>query len=75
MKWRKKEWPNKVYSIVTIEINEIETGKCDVIMNQKDVPIQDGYNNPTVVENVTNGWKELIFNRINKVLGYGISDP
>lgn len=74
MKWRKKEWIETVYSIVTITLTTIEEGNIDVKMTQTGVPIQDAYKNPTIVENTENGWKELIFGRISKVLGYTCND-
>ncbi|GLJ32966.1 hypothetical protein SUGI_0663860 [Cryptomeria japonica] len=71
-KWRSGSWPDGLYSMVTITLEEPEVGITVVKLTQTDIPEEDRFGNATVVENTERGWREHIFNRIRAVFGYGI---
>jgi len=58
--------------ILQLVIDEPESGVTIIKLKQTDVPEEDRYGNSTVVENTERGWKELIFQRIRAVFGFGI---
>ena len=43
-----------------------------VTVNQKDIPEYDMYDRSIIPENIENGWKEMVFERIAKYMGYAI---
>ncbi|CAL5012909.1 unnamed protein product [Urochloa decumbens] len=71
-KWRFGSWPDGLYSTVRLVFDEPESGVTIIKLKQTDVPMEDKYGNSTVVENTERGWKELIFQRIRGVFGFGI---
>ncbi|WVZ92575.1 hypothetical protein U9M48_038626 [Paspalum notatum var. saurae] len=71
-KWRFGSWPDGLYSSVRLVFDEPESGVTIIKLKQTDVPEEDKYGNATVVENTERGWRELIFQRIRGVFGFGI---
>ncbi|RCV31426.1 hypothetical protein SETIT_6G176200v2 [Setaria italica] len=71
-KWRFGSWPDDLYSSVRLVFDEPESGVTIIKLKQTDVPEEDKYGNSTVVENTERGWRELIFQRIRGVFGFGI---
>lgn len=71
-KWRFGSWPDGLYSSVRLTFDEPESGVTIIKLKQTDVPEEDKYGNSTVVENTERGWRELIFQRIRGVFGFGI---
>ncbi|KAL6661296.1 hypothetical protein ACP70R_000680 [Stipagrostis hirtigluma subsp. patula] len=71
-KWRFGSWPDGLYSSVRLVFDEPESGVTVIKLKQTDVPEEDKYGNSTVVENTERGWRELIFQRIRGVFGFGI---
>ncbi|KAK1397677.1 Aha1 domain-containing protein [Heracleum sosnowskyi] len=71
-KWRFGNWPDGLHSMVRLTLDEPEPGTTVVNLIQTDVPEEDRYGNSTVVENTERGWKDLIFNKIRAVFGFGI---
>ncbi|KAL5707855.1 hypothetical protein ACHQM5_018710 [Ranunculus cassubicifolius] len=71
-KWRFQSWADGVYSTVRISFDEPESGYTIVKLKQTGVPEEDRYGNSTVVENTERGWRDLIFNKIRAVFGFGI---
>ncbi|KMZ71719.1 Activator of 90 kDa heat shock protein ATPase [Zostera marina] len=71
-KWRFSSWADEVYSIVRMEFDEPESGLTIIKLTQVNVPIEDRFGNSTVVENTEKGWKDLIFQRIRNVFGFGM---
>ncbi|CAL5005823.1 unnamed protein product [Urochloa decumbens] len=71
-KWRFGSWPDGLYSTVRLMFDEPESGVTIIKLKQTDVPMEDKYGNSTVVENTERGWRELIFQRIRGVFGFGI---
>uniref|UniRef100_A0A0E0EM92 Activator of Hsp90 ATPase AHSA1-like N-terminal domain-containing protein n=1 Tax=Oryza meridionalis TaxID=40149 RepID=A0A0E0EM92_9ORYZ len=71
-KWRFGSWPDGVHSTVRLVFDEPESGVTVISLKQTDVPEEDRYGNSTVVENTERGWRELIFQRIRGVFGFGI---
>lgn len=71
-KWRFGSWPDGLYSSVRLMFDEPESGVTIIKLKQTDVPEEDKYGNSTVVENTERGWRELIFQRIRGVFGFGI---
>ncbi|KAK2363527.1 activator of 90 kDa heat shock protein ATPase protein [Trifolium repens] len=57
---------------VKLVFEEPEPGVTVVKLTHTDVPEEDRYGNATVVENTERGWRELIFQRIRAVFGFGI---
>ncbi|XP_059646413.1 uncharacterized protein LOC132293045 [Cornus florida] len=71
-KWRFGSWPDGIQSLVRLTFEEPEPGVTIVKLTQTDVPEEDRYGNSTVVENTERGWRDLIFNKIRAVFGFGI---
>lgn len=71
-KWRFGSWPDNIYSTVKISFDEPEPGVTVVNLTQTNIPVEDRYGNSTVVENTERGWRDLIFQRIRAVFGFGI---
>ncbi|KAI4300672.1 hypothetical protein L6164_034021 [Bauhinia variegata] len=71
-KWRFGSWPEGMQSLVRLVFEEPEPGVTVVKLTHTDVPEEDKYGNATVAENTERGWRELIFQRIRAVFGFGI---
>ncbi|KAF8403929.1 hypothetical protein HHK36_012036 [Tetracentron sinense] len=71
-KWRFGNWADGIHSKVRLVFDEPEPGVTIVKLTQTDVPEEDRYGNSTVVENTERGWRELIFNKIRAVFGFGM---
>ncbi|XP_021770328.1 activator of 90 kDa heat shock protein ATPase homolog [Chenopodium quinoa] len=71
-KWRFGNWPDGVFSTVKLTFEEPESGVTVVKLVQTDVPEEDRYGNETVVENTERGWRDLIFQRIRAIFGFGL---
>ncbi|CAI8602281.1 unnamed protein product [Vicia faba] len=71
-KWRFGSWPDGKHSLVRIVFEEPESGITVVKLTHTDVPEEDRYGNATVVENTEKGWRDLIFQRIRSVFGFGM---
>ncbi|KAK9123123.1 hypothetical protein Sjap_012725 [Stephania japonica] len=71
-KWRFSNWADGIHSTVRIAMDEPESGVTVVKLTQTGVPEEDRYGNSTVVENTERGWRDLIFNKIRAVFGFGI---
>ncbi|KAL5059493.1 hypothetical protein RYX36_031097 [Vicia faba] len=71
-RWRFGSWADGVQSQVKLVFEEPEPGVTVVKLTHTDVPEEDRYGNATVVENTERGWRELIFQRIRAVFGFGI---
>ena len=70
LKWRRREWEDGVYSIVTIDFITIDHAVTELHIVQHDVPKYDRFGNTGVLESVKNGWIEMVFRRIGMILGY-----
>ncbi|GER52463.1 activator of 90 kDa heat shock protein ATPase-like protein [Striga asiatica] len=70
--WRFGSWPDGIVSTVRLSFDEPESGVTIVKLTHTDVPEEDRYGNATVVENTERGWRDLIFQRIRAVFGFGI---
>ncbi|XP_020213857.1 activator of 90 kDa heat shock protein ATPase homolog 1 [Cajanus cajan] len=71
-RWRFGSWNDGVQSTVRLVFEEPEAGVTVVKLTHTDVPEEDRYGNATVVENTERGWRDLIFQRIRAVFGFGI---
>ncbi|KAI4348795.1 hypothetical protein L6164_009473 [Bauhinia variegata] len=71
-KWRFGSWPDGMQSLVKLVFDEPEPGVTVIKLTHTDVPEEDRYGNATVVENTERGWRDLIFQRIRAVFGFGI---
>ncbi|XVE75741.1 hypothetical protein DITRI_Ditri12bG0117200 [Diplodiscus trichospermus] len=71
-RWRFGSWPDGVDSTVRLVFEEPEPGVTTIRLTHTDVPEEDRYGNATVVENTERGWRDLIFNKIRAVFGFGI---
>ncbi|KAE8674280.1 hypothetical protein F3Y22_tig00111769pilonHSYRG00740 [Hibiscus syriacus] len=71
-RWRFGSWPDGVDSTVRLVFDEPEPGVTIIKLTHSDVPEEDRYGNATVVENTERGWRDLIFNKIRAVFGFGI---
>ncbi|KAJ6824423.1 activator of 90 kDa heat shock protein ATPase-like protein [Iris pallida] len=71
-KWRFGSWADGIHSTVKMVFDEPEPGVTIIKLTQTNVPDEDRYGNSTVVENTEKGWKDLIFQRIRAVFGFGI---
>jgi hypothetical protein len=57
---------------VAIDINEPEPGHTEVSLTQTGIPDEDKFGNHNVVQTTEHGWRNLIFQRIRSVFGYGV---
>ncbi|TKY62523.1 Activator of 90 kDa heat shock protein ATPase-like 1 [Spatholobus suberectus] len=71
-RWRFGSWNDGVQSTVRLVFEEPDAGVTVVKLTHTDVPEEDRYGNATVVENTERGWRDLIFQRIRAVFGFGI---
>ncbi|MBA0814696.1 hypothetical protein Gohar_020507 [Gossypium harknessii] len=71
-RWRFGSWSDGIDSTVRLVFNEPEPGVTVIKLTHSDVPEEDRYGNATVVENTERGWRDLIFNKIRAVFGFGI---
>ncbi|KAM1096561.1 hypothetical protein TB2_013815 [Malus domestica] len=71
-KLRFGSWPDGIDSTVRLTLEEPEPGLTVVKLTHTDIPDEDRYGNATVVENTERGWRDLIFQRIRAVFGFGI---
>ncbi|XP_062167510.1 uncharacterized protein LOC133873772 [Alnus glutinosa] len=71
-KWRFGNWVDGIHSTVRLALDEPEPGLTVVKLTHTDIPEEDRYGNSTVVENTERGWRDLIFNKIRAVFGFGI---
>ena len=65
-----KDWAEGVFSIVQITLQDAGDNCCEVQVNQTEIPEYDSYNKFVHLENLENGWKGMIFKRIEQVFGY-----
>ncbi|KAF5473375.1 hypothetical protein F2P56_009990 [Juglans regia] len=72
LNWRFANWDDGIHSTVKLALDEPEPGVTVVKLAHTDIPEEDRYGNATVVENTERGWRDLIFNRIRAVFGFGI---
>ncbi|KAL3632402.1 hypothetical protein CASFOL_025386 [Castilleja foliolosa] len=70
--WRFGSWHDGILSMVRLTFEEPESGITVVKLVHTDVPEEDRYGNSTVVENTERGWRDLIFQRIRAVFGFGV---
>ncbi|PPD85870.1 hypothetical protein GOBAR_DD17190 [Gossypium barbadense] len=70
--WRFGSWSDGIDSTVRLVFNEPEPGVTVIKLTHSDVPEEDRYGNATVVENTERGWRDLTFNKIRAVFGFGI---
>ncbi|KAK7278811.1 hypothetical protein RJT34_23849 [Clitoria ternatea] len=71
-RWRFGSWHEGVQSMVRIVFEEPEAGVTVLKLTHSDVPAEDRFGNATVVENTERGWRDLIFQRIRAVFGFGM---
>ncbi|KAK4272603.1 hypothetical protein QN277_021135 [Acacia crassicarpa] len=71
-KWRFGNWPDGIHSMVRLVFEEPEPGVTIIKLTHSDIPDEDSYGNATVVENTERGWRDLIFQRIRAVFGFGL---
>ena len=67
MLWRFKDWDS--YSHVTIDFEESDN-EVVISLKQTEVPTHDKYGKHVHLDNLENGWRSNIFERISKVFGY-----
>ena len=65
MAWRFSHWTEGHYSQVALKLKDAD-GAVKLSMEHKDVPIED-------LERCKEGWRNLQFNRMKTVLGFGSS--
>ena len=70
-KWRMKDWPNDVYSSVTMTFTGSDDS-TELTIDQTEIPEYDTYGKFVHLDNLENGWKQMIFQRIEQVFGYPI---
>ena len=70
-RWRFRNWPDDVYSRVTITLSEPEYGTTVLLLEQSGVPARDKFGNESVLDTTEAGWRLNYFDRIRKVFGYG----
>ncbi|XWS59271.1 hypothetical protein CRYUN_Cryun08bG0107100 [Craigia yunnanensis] len=71
-RWIFGSWPDGIDSTVRLVFDEPEPGVTVIKLIHTGVPEEDRYGNATVVENTERGWRDLIFNKIRAVFGFGI---
>ena len=61
MKWRMKDWAADVFSNVEMTFQDNGGDNTEITINQTEVPEYDTYNKSVHIDNLENGWKQMIF--------------
>mgnify|MGYP002636440792 CR=1 FL=1 len=70
MQWRMKDWAADVFSTVKITFVDDGGNNTEVKVEQSEIPEYDTYNKFVHLDNLEQGWKQMIFKRIEQVFGY-----
>ena len=70
MKWRMKDWAEGVFSDVKITFEDAGDHQTEVTVDQTEIPEYDTYNKFVHLDNLEQGWRQMIFKRIEQVFGY-----
>ena len=71
MNWRFKDW-GQVWSHVLINLEQEEDDEVIVTVKQTKVPAYDSYGKHVHLDNLENGWRNNIFEKLSKVFGFPI---
>ena len=66
MKWKMKDWD----SFADCKIKFEGSGSCDVHVTLVDIPDDNKFGSRLDMNNITQGWREMIFKRLHQVFGY-----
>eukprot|EP00882_Tetradesmus_deserticola_P008632 GHRQ01009101.1.p1 GENE.GHRQ01009101.1~~GHRQ01009101.1.p1 ORF type:complete len:352 (+),score=138.82 GHRQ01009101.1:1029-2084(+) len=72
MSWRFNSWEEGCESKVEIDLSEPEPGNTVLQLKHTGLPEADKYGHGDVQEQVEQGWRGQIFNRIRAVFGFGV---
>ncbi|KAF6251542.1 activator of Hsp90 ATPase [Scenedesmus sp. NREL 46B-D3] len=72
LSWRFNSWEEGCESKVEIDLLEPEPGNTVLQLKHTGLPEADKYGHGDVQEQVEQGWRGQIFNRIRAVFGYGV---
>uniref|UniRef100_A0A383VZK0 Activator of Hsp90 ATPase AHSA1-like N-terminal domain-containing protein n=1 Tax=Tetradesmus obliquus TaxID=3088 RepID=A0A383VZK0_TETOB len=72
MSWRFNSWEEGCLSKVEVELSEPEPGNTVLQLKHTGLPEADKFGHGDVQEQVEQGWRGQIFNRIRAVFGYGV---
>jgi activator of HSP90 ATPase len=70
--WRFQDWPDGCVSLVTLDLSEPDAGTTVVALTQTGVPTADRTGAPGTVDRMESGWRDMVFDRIRRVFGYGV---
>ena len=67
-----KDWPEGTFSEVTITFKDAGDDNTEIVVDQQAVPEYDHYNKAIHITGLEEGWRNMIFKRIEQVFGYPI---
>ena len=70
--WRFKDWPDGATSRVAMDFTEPASGTTVIDLAQTGVPTADRAGGAGTVERMEAGWRDMVFDRIRRVFGYGV---
>jgi len=70
--WRFRDWPDGCVSRVTMDLAEPAAGTTVLELRQTGVPTADRAGSGGTVERMEVGWRDMVFDRIRRVFGYGV---
>jgi activator of HSP90 ATPase len=70
--WRFADWPEGALSRVTMDFSEPDAGTTVVSLRQTGVPTADKTGAAGTVERMEAGWRDMVFDRVRRVWGYGV---
>jgi activator of HSP90 ATPase len=70
--WRFADWPEGCTSRVAMAFTEPESGTTVVDLQQTGVPTVDKTGAGGTVDRMESGWRDMVFDRIRRVFGYGV---
>eukprot|EP00347_Sterkiella_histriomuscorum_P005536 403356236 len=70
MNWKFKDW--EAFSNVIITFDSDDDDECTVEIVQTKIPTHDKFLKHVHLDNLENGWRANIFERLSKVFGYAL---
>ena len=70
--WRFSDWPDGVTSRVEMTLSEPQAGTTVLDLKQTGVPTRDKSGAAGTVDRMEAGWRDMVFDRIRRVFGYGV---
>ena len=70
MNWRMRDWQPDDWSTVEIMLTAPNATTCKLVLKQTKIPHADKFGNRDLDTATANGWKNMIFKKIQLICGY-----